>query len=64
MKSLRFNNISFGYNKNNPIFKDLSFEIGGHGKNAGHVAALMGASGSGKSSMFKLILQTGKITEW
>jgi ABC-type multidrug transport system ATPase subunit len=61
MKSLRFNNISFGYNKNNPIFKDLSFEIGGHGKNAGHVAALMGASGSGKSSMFKLILQTEKL---
>jgi ABC-type multidrug transport system ATPase subunit len=61
MKSVRFNNISFGYNKNNPIFKDLSFEIGGNGKNNGHVAALMGASGSGKSSMFKLILQTEKL---
>lgn len=61
MKSLRFNNISFGYNKKNPIFKDLSFEIGGHDTNTGHVAALMGASGSGKSSMFKLILQTEKL---
>lgn len=61
MKSLRFNNITFGYSKNNPIFKDLSFEIGGHNKNGGHVAALMGASGSGKSSLFKLILQTERL---
>lgn len=42
--------ISFGYNKNNSIFKDFSCTIP-----AGTTIALVGASGSGKSTLTKLI---------
>ena len=57
MKSLSFNNISFGYNHDTPIFKDLNLEIKAK---QGHVVALMGASGSGKSTLLKLILENEK----
>jgi len=42
--------ISFGYNKNNSIFKDFSCTIP-----AGTTVGLVGASGSGKSTLTKLI---------
>ena len=61
MKFISFENITFGYRKNDPIFKDLSFKISGSDSGRGHVIALMGASGTGKSTLFKLILQTEKI---
>lgn len=57
MKLLSFNNISFGYAKNTPIFKELNLHIEAK---EGYVVALMGASGSGKSTLFKLILQNEK----
>lgn len=60
MKSLKFDNISFGYNPKKPIFQNLSFEIKNPLTDKGYVSALMGASGSGKSTLLKLILGTEK----
>lgn len=48
---IEFKNISFGYNKNFPAFiTDVSFSI-----EPGEWVALMGETGSGKSSMIKLL---------
>ena len=49
--SITFQNVTFGYNDLQPIFKDLSFEIP-----AGSSLAVIGSSGSGKSTIAKLIL--------
>lgn len=55
MKALKFEHITFGYRKDKTLFKDLSFEITKPvGK--GFVIGLMGVSGSGKSTILKLIL--------
>lgn len=58
MKSLKFENITFGYPGQKPIFQDLSFEISSPEEDKGHVTALMGASGAGKSTLLKLIMGT------
>lgn len=55
MKSLKFEHITFGYKKGKTLFRDLSFEIN-QSENKGFVIGLMGASGSGKSTILKLIL--------
>ena len=53
MKSVKFENITFGYGKDKPIFQNLSFEVSNPSSDKGHVVALMGASGSGKSTLLK-----------
>jgi len=55
MKSLKFEHITFGYRKDKPLFKNLSFEIT-QPVGKGFVIGLMGVSGSGKSTILKLIL--------
>lgn len=55
MKVLKFENITFGYRKGKTLFKDLSFEIS-QPVEKGFVIGLMGISGSGKSTILKLIL--------
>jgi ABC-type multidrug transport system ATPase subunit len=55
MKALKFENITFGYRKDKSLFKDLSFEIT-QPVGKGFVIGLMGVSGSGKSTILKLIL--------
>ena len=55
MAVIEFNNIDFHYNKNEEIFKDLTFKIASS-KNIGHIYGLMGPSGCGKSTLLKLIL--------
>lgn len=55
MKALRFERITFGYRKGKTLFKDLSFEIT-QPVGKGFVIGLMGISGSGKSTILKLIL--------
>lgn len=55
MKALKFEHITFGYKKGKTLFKDLSFEIT-QPTEKGFVIGLMGASGSGKSTILKLIL--------
>lgn len=55
MKILKFEHITFGYRKDKTLFKDLSFEIT-QPVGKGFVIGLMGVSGSGKSTILKLIL--------
>lgn len=55
MKALKFEHITFGYRKDKTLFKDLSFEIM-QPVDKGFVIGLMGVSGSGKSTILKLIL--------
>lgn len=65
MTRIKFDNISFGYNKKEKILKSLTFDIEAKTEK-GYVCALMGESGSGKSTILKLILDlltpySGKI---
>ncbi len=58
---IEFDNISFGYDKNLPIFTELSLHIA-----PGETVGIVGASGSGKSSFLNLLLglykpNSGKI---
>ncbi len=47
---VRFDDVSFGYNHNHPVLRDVSFEV-----NRGQVVALLGATGSGKSTIINLV---------
>lgn len=48
--SVVFNQVSFSYNDQNPVLKNISFEVG-----AGQTVALVGATGSGKSTIIDLL---------
>jgi ABC-type sugar transport system ATPase subunit len=61
-KQIEFNNVTFGYNKKKPVFENLSFKIV-KPKDEGFVVGLMGSSGSGKSTILKLILGIEKISD-
>ncbi|MDO8265742.1 MAG: ABC transporter ATP-binding protein [Candidatus Saccharibacteria bacterium] len=57
-----FDNVDFSYNENQPVLKDISFEI-----KHGSKVALVGESGEGKTTLTNLILRlyeidSGKIT--
>lgn len=59
---LEFNHVTFAYNGRMPVIKDLSLHIG-----AGKTIAIVGSTGSGKSTLVKLLLrlyeiQSGTIT--
>jgi subfamily B ATP-binding cassette protein MsbA len=47
---IEFNTVSFGYDADKPILKDVSFKI-----EAGQVAGIVGPSGSGKTTIVSLI---------
>jgi ATP-binding cassette subfamily B protein len=49
---LAFDHVSFSYNQERPILKDVSFRVP-----AGKTVALVGASGSGKSSLIRLLVR-------
>ncbi|MEL6579767.1 MAG: ABC transporter ATP-binding protein [Cyanobacteria bacterium J06621_12] len=60
--AVNLNNITFAYNQREPVIKNLSLNIP-----AGQTIAIVGATGSGKSTLVKLLLrlyevQSGKIT--
>jgi ATP-binding cassette subfamily B protein/subfamily B ATP-binding cassette protein MsbA len=48
--SVSFRNVSFGYSTNRPVLNDVSLEASG-----GQLVALVGATGSGKSSLLSLL---------
>ena len=59
--NVKFENINFSYVEEEPVLKDVNFEI-----EAGKTLALVGATGSGKSSIVNLLLRfynidSGKI---
>lgn len=47
---IEFRNVSFGYAKRQPVLKNLSFTV-----RSGQTAAIVGATGEGKSSLLNLI---------
>ncbi len=49
---IQLNQVSMSYNENTPVLKNISMDI-----EAGKVVALMGPSGSGKSSIVQLLLR-------
>lgn len=59
--AVRFEGLSFGYEPDQPVIRDLDLEIA-----AGSTTAIVGPSGSGKSSLIRLMLrlyepQSGRI---
>lgn len=60
INKISFDKVCFGYKKNLPVFKDLTFTIKKTQKK-GRIVGLMGDSGSGKSTLFKLLLGTEKL---
>jgi ATP-binding cassette subfamily B protein len=50
--AIRFDGVSFAYEKNRPVLKDISFEI-----RPGQHVALVGPSGIGKSTILSLMLR-------
>ncbi|MBR2702866.1 MAG: ATP-binding cassette domain-containing protein, partial [Oscillospiraceae bacterium] len=48
---IEFQHVSFAYEKNVPVLKDLSFRI-----DTGETVGLIGANGAGKSTVMKLLL--------
>jgi ATP-binding cassette, subfamily B, bacterial len=61
VKSIQFEDISFSYEKNNPVFNGFNLEIP-----AGKLIAFVGPSGAGKTTLFNLLQriytpQSGRI---
>jgi ATP-binding cassette subfamily B multidrug efflux pump len=48
--SVEFKNVTFGYNRNQPVLQDVSFRV-----NPGETVALVGPTGSGKSTTMSLV---------
>ncbi|HLP23350.1 MAG TPA: ATP-binding cassette domain-containing protein [Microbacteriaceae bacterium] len=48
---LAFENVTFGYDPDQPVLKDVSFSV-----QPGSMTAIVGASGSGKSTIIRLLL--------
>ena len=48
---IKFENVSFSYEKGNPVIENLSFSI-----QKGEAVGLIGANGAGKSTIMKILL--------
>ena len=56
--NIKFKNVSFSYNKNRSILKDISFEIP-----AGKKVAVVGPSGAGKSTIGRLLFRFYNVSD-
>lgn len=61
-EAIRFESVSFEYDDDTPVLKDVSFEVG-----KGETVALVGATGAGKSTVVNLLLRfydpgVGRVT--
>ncbi|RLB09447.1 MAG: ABC transporter ATP-binding protein [Deltaproteobacteria bacterium] len=54
---IEFRNVSFGYNPEKPVLKNISFKV-----NAGEMVAFVGSTGSGKSTLLELIPRFYDVT--
>ena len=54
---VEFKNVDFEYEKDHPVLKDVSFKC-----EAGHVVALLGSTGSGKTSLVNLLPRFYDVT--
>ncbi|MFM8705599.1 MAG: ABC transporter ATP-binding protein, partial [Planctomycetia bacterium] len=59
---IRFDNVTFGYDRNQPVLRDVSFEV-----RPGEMVGIVGRSGSGKTTLVSLLsrfhdVQEGSIT--
>lgn len=57
-KSLKFDNVSFAYHKDNIVLENIDLEI-----NHGEVMAIVGKSGAGKSTLVDLIPRFYKVSD-
>jgi len=48
--NIEFNNVTFGYDKNNPVLKDITFSV-----KKGQTVAILGPTGSGKTTLVHLL---------
>jgi ATP-binding cassette, subfamily B, bacterial len=60
--AIRFDNVTFGYDRNQPVLRDVSFEV-----RPGEMVGIVGRSGSGKTTLVSLLsrfhdVQEGSIT--
>ena len=53
-----FKNVTFGYDENQPVLKNVSFEV-----KAGQTIALVGSTGAGKTTIVNLISRFYEVTE-
>lgn len=54
MALLRFEGVTFGYSRHQALFDGLTHTFGENGRKRGHVIAIMGASGCGKTTLLRL----------